>query len=397
MNRPHAAEPLRRDPDEPDPDDLDGDDLDADDPDAASGREFGRSGARDIPVTLPPSAAGARIDRALADALAHEGLSRSRVQALIADGRVERAGVPVADGSEKARPADPYLVRLPEAVPAVPLPQDIPLEVLHEDDDLLVLDKPAGLVVHPAPGSPDGTLVNALLARCGARLSGVGGVRRPGIVHRLDKDTSGLMVVAKTDRAHAALSAQFADRTLSRTYLAVVRGLPSPREGEVAGPIGRDPRDRKRMAVTPGGKPALTRYRVLAAAGTAAALVECRLATGRTHQIRVHMASVGHPVAGDPLYGGRSGTRAGGQARGARGGDDPHAALRAALAAFPRQALHAAELRFRHPATGETAAFSSPPPPDMAALIGLVSRDAADTTNRRHGTVELRGGGRRRR
>jgi 23S rRNA pseudouridine1911/1915/1917 synthase len=322
--------------------------------------------ARDIPVVLTEAAAGARLDKALADALAADGLSRSRVQALIAEGRVLRACAPVADASARARPGEAFLVRVPDAEAATPAAQEIPLSVLHEDDDLLVVDKPAGLVVHPAPGNPDRTLVNALLAHCGDRLSGVGGVRRPGIVHRLDKDTSGLMVVAKTDRAHAALSAQFADRTLSRTYLAVVRGLPSPTEGEVEGPIGRDPRDRKRMAVTPGGKPALTRYLVLAAAGAEAAVVECRLATGRTHQIRVHMASIGHPLAGDPLYGRRP------RGRG-RGGDE---ALRAALAAFPRQALHAAGLRFRHPADGAVLSFDAPPPADLAALMALVGRGA---------------------
>ena len=205
----------------------------------------------------------------------------------------------------RVKPGQTFDIVVPEPEPAEPEPQDIPLTIIYEDDDLLVIDKAAGMVVHPAAGNADGTLVNALLWHCGDRLSGIGGVRRPGIVHRLDKDTSGLMVVAKNDLAHGALAAQFADRSLSRTYQAVVFGVPSPTKGEIEGNIGRSSSDRKKMAVVSGGKPALTRYRVLRAFGTAASLVECVLATGRTHQIRVHMTHVGHPLVGDPVYGSR--------------------------------------------------------------------------------------------
>ena len=205
----------------------------------------------------------------------------------------------------RVKPGQTFDIVVPEPEAAEPEPQDIPLTIVYEDDDLLVIDKAAGMVVHPAAGNADGTLVNALLWHCGDRLSGIGGVRRPGIVHRLDKDTSGLMVVAKNDLAHGALAAQFADRSLSRTYQAVVFGVPSPTRGEIEGNIGRSSSDRKKMAVVSGGKPALTRYRVLQAFGTAASLVECVLATGRTHQIRVHMTHVGHPLVGDPVYGSR--------------------------------------------------------------------------------------------
>ena len=228
-------------------------------------------------------------------------------------------------------------------MPATPQPQAIPFTILYEDADLIVLDKPAGLVVHPAPGNEDGTLVNALLAHCGEQLTGIGGERRPGIVHRLDKDTSGVMVVAKTQFANAALTAAFAARDLDRAYLALVWGLPNPLAGEIEGAIGRDQRDRKRMAVlTHGGKPALTRYRTMRTWQAAVALLECRLATGRTHQIRVHLASRGHPVVGDPLY--------------LRRCRQPPACCRSRSASssldFPRQALHAARLGFAHPRTG---------------------------------------------
>jgi 23S rRNA pseudouridine1911/1915/1917 synthase len=237
------------------------------------------------------------------------------------------------------------------------------LPILYEDSDLLVLDKPAGLVVHPAPGHADGTLVNALLAHCGDNLPGIGGERRPGIVHRLDRDTSGVMVVAKTEQALAALSAAFAARDLDRAYLALVWGLPAPASGEIEGAIGRDPRDRKRMAmVKSGGKPALTRYRTLDVAHAAVAGVECRLATGRTHQIRVHLAARGHPVIGDPVYL----RRVPAVARAL-----PDAARRAALD-FPRQALHAATLGFAHPRTGAPLAFATPPPADFLDLMAAL-------------------------
>jgi len=233
---------------------------------------------------------GERLDKLLAGGL--DGLSRSRIRALIDQGRVLLDGRTITDASLRVKPGQTFDVFVPEPEPALPQPQDIPLNVEFEDDDLLVIDKPAGLVVHPAAGNADGTLVNALLWYCGERLSGIGGVRRPGIVHRLDKETSGLMVVAKNDLAHGGLAAQFADRTLSRTYQAVVAGTPCPAKGEITGNIGRSSADRKKMAIVSGGKPALTRYRTLRTFGTAAALVECTLATGRTHQIRVHMTHV---------------------------------------------------------------------------------------------------------
>ena len=286
-----------------------------------------------------------RLDKLLAEGA--EGLSRARVQALMESGHVflgELGGAEVSDGSKKARAGEVYVICVPPAVPAEPEPQDIPLDVKYEDDDVIVIDKPPGLVVHPAAGNPDGTLVNALLAHCKGSLSGIGGVARPGIVHRLDKGTGGLMVAAKNDAAHEALSKQFADHSLDRAYLAVVWGVPNPTQGEIEGHIGRSPQNRKKMAVVQrGGKYALTRYKVLKAFGTAAALVECRLATGRTHQIRVHMTSIGHPLIGDPVYGG------GGKSK--RHCLSP--AARAAVERLTHQALYAYELGFIHPATGD--------------------------------------------
>jgi 23S rRNA pseudouridine1911/1915/1917 synthase len=238
------------------------------------------------------------------------------------------------------------------------------LTIRYEDAHLLVIDKAAGLVVHPAAGNPDGTLVNALLAHCGESLAGIGGVRRPGIVHRLDKDTSGLMVVAKDELAQARLAADFAARRITRAYQAVVWGVPQPRAGEIAGRIGRSPRNRKKMAVlSAGGKPAVTHYRVLRAFKDVAALVECRLATGRTHQIRVHMSERGHPLIGDPIYGN---PRSLGRLRGLSG------ETREPLAAFPRQALHAVLLGFQHPSTGENIEFSSKLPRDIEELVTLL-------------------------
>ena len=307
-------------------------------------------------IMAPPGATG-RADRFLADAIG--SLSRSRVKALIDEGRATRDGAPVADAAEPVRPGAAYRLTEPAPADAAPAPQAIPLTILHEDADLIVLDKPAGLVVHPAPGNPDGTLVNAVLAHAGEDLPGIGGERRPGIVHRLDKDTSGVMVVAKSDLAHQALSAAFAARDLDRRYLALVWGVPSPLAGHIEAPIGRHPTDRKRMAVVPRGKPALTHYETLRAFGTGAALLSCRLATGRTHQIRVHLAHLGHPLVGDPVYLRRVPAVAKAL---------PDAA-RAVLLAFPRQALHAETLGFRHPRTGREMAFRSDPPPDLAALV----------------------------
>ena len=310
-------------------------------------------------VRAPTEGAGQRVDRFLAEHIA--GLSRSRVKSLIEAGHASRDGIRVAEASEQVRPGALYQLAPPPPVPAAPRPQAIPFPILYEDSDLLVLDKPPGLVVHPAPGNEDGTLVNALLSHCGDALPGIGGEKRPGIVHRLDKDTSGVMVVAKTEGALAALSAAFAARDLQRAYLALCWGLPNPATGEIEGAIGRDPRDRKRMAVlTRAGKPALTRYRTLGQHAAAVALLEVQLATGRTHQIRVHLASRGHPLVGDPVYLRRVPAAA-------RNLDE--ATTRRTLLDFPRQALHAARLGFSHPRTGAALSFSTAPPPDMRALL----------------------------
>ncbi len=323
------------------------------------------------PIRITPSLeqAGQRIDRVLADAIG--AISRSRVKALIDEGALSWTGegansglgARVTEPAEPARAGATYTLLVPEPVQAAPLPQAIPFPILYEDGDLIVLDKPAGLVVHPAPGNRDGTLVNALLAHCGPGFTGIGAEKRPGIVHRLDKDTSGVMVVAKTQLANDALTAAFAARDLERTYLALCWGLPAPLIGEIEGAVGRDKRDRKRMAVVShGGKAALTRYRVMQAYGTAVAQVQCRLATGRTHQIRVHMSARGHPIVGDPLYLRRIPAAA-------KALPD---ALRHTLLDFPRQALHAASLGFSHPRTGAKLLFETPPPADMAGLIGLL-------------------------
>ena len=315
-------------------------------------------------VTVDDSMAGERLDRALAAAL--PDLTRSRVKALIESRRValagpnSEAGATIEEPSRKVKKGERYLLDVPPPEAAEPQAQKIDLDILYEDSDLLVLNKPAGLVVHPAPGNPDSTLVNALLAHCGGSLSGIGGVCRPGIVHRLDKDTSGLLVAAKTDAAHQALANAFARHDIDRAYKAVLWGTPSPRSGEVAGAIGRHPTNRKKMAiVTRGGKPALTRYRVLRPLGPGASLVECRLATGRTHQIRVHMTALGHPVIGDPVYGRPTPARLAALT----------APQREAALAMPRQALHAWRLGFRHPRTGEAMAWESELPGDIAALV----------------------------
>ena len=321
-------------------------------------------------IIVPALMAG-RLDKVLALSVAQiadlptsaEGLSRARLQQLVKAGHVSCRGKIISDANHPAKEGDVYDLTLPPPAPATPQAEEIALDVRYEDDDLLVINKPAGLVVHPAAGNWEGTLVNALLAHCGKSLSGIGGVARPGIVHRLDKDTSGLMVVAKNDMAHQALTAQFADRTLSRIYQALVWGLPNPLEGEVEGAIGRHPKARQKMAVvTHGGKEALTYYETLDVFGTLASLVQCKLATGRTHQIRVHMAHVGHPVVGDPLYGTRR--KVAGQEKGAV----------ALLQNFPRQALHAGEIKFVHPRTGKTLKFKAPLPADMAVLVKSIKK-----------------------
>jgi 23S rRNA pseudouridine1911/1915/1917 synthase len=319
---------------------------------------------RSFQTVAEPAARGQRLDRFLADAIGT--LSRSRVKVLIEQGHARRDGQVLAEPAEPVRSGATYVLDLPPPAPATPQPQTIPFTILYEDRDLIVLDKPAGLVVHPAPGNEDGTLVNALLAHCGEQLTGIGAEHRPGIVHRLDKDTSGLMVAAKTQLANTALTAAFAARNLDRAYLALVWGLPDPQAGEIEGAIGRDPRDRKRMAVVGrNGKPALTGYRTLRTWRCAATLLECRLATGRTHQIRVHLASRGNPVVGDPLYLRRVPAAA-------RALPEP---IRHQLLDFPRQALHAARLGFAHPRTGEALAFASEPPPDMQLLIAGLEDD----------------------
>jgi 23S rRNA pseudouridine1911/1915/1917 synthase len=304
--------------------------------------------------------AGERLDRVLATSLAP--LSRSRVKQLIEAGSVLLGGTAVIDPAAKVKAGLEYTILLPAPVADRPVPQPMSLVISYEDDHLLVIDKPAGLVVHPAPGNPDRTLVNALIAHCGESLAGIGGVKRPGIVHRLDKDTSGLMVVAKTEAAHRRLAEDFAARRIERAYQAVVWGIP-PAQGEIAGAIGRNPRDRKKMAVVErGGKPAITRYRRLEILAGATALIECRLATGRTHQIRVHLASIGHSLIGDPTYGHR---------RDGRRTDLPPVAA-TFVKGFRRQALHAWLLGFRHPVTGEILRFESQPPDDLAELIRLL-------------------------
>ncbi len=319
-------------------------------------------------VIAGPEDAGRRVDRFLADAI--RTLSRSRVKALIEEGRARRDSHPMHEPAAPVAAGARYTLELLPAAPARPAPQVIPFTVLYEDADLIVLDKPAGLVVHPAPGNPDGTLVNALLAHCGAELQGIGGERRPGIVHRLDKDTSGVMVVAKTEIAMAGLAAAFAARDLDRMYLALCWGLPAPVAGEITGAIGRDPRDRKRMAVVSrGGKPGLTRYRTQRAWGTAVVMLECQLATGRTHQIRVHLAHSGHPLVGDPLYLRRAPAAS-------RILAEP---VRRHLLDFPRQALHAARLGFIHPRTGTALCFATPPPSDMMALTALLDHTPSAT------------------
>jgi 23S rRNA pseudouridine1911/1915/1917 synthase len=315
-----------------------------------------RPDAAPFTAVVPPEAAGQRLDRWLTGT--HGGHSRSRLKALIEGGALTVDGMTMTDPARRLRAGETVRLVEPPPVDPTPRPDAVPLTVVFEDAHVIVIDKPAGMVVHPAPGNPDRTLVNALLAHCGDSLSGIGGVRRPGIVHRLDKETSGLMVVAKTDRAHRALAAQFADRTLHRIYHALVWGVPSPAAGEVEGAIGRHPTQRTRMAVVAsGGKPALTRYRTLRAWGTGLALVECRLATGRTHQIRVHMAHIGHSLVGDATYG-----------RPPRRPPLPPEIM-APLVSLPRQALHAMALGFRHPDSGEPMTFESRMPNEITDIL----------------------------
>ena len=294
---------------------------------------------------------GQRLDKALAEA---SGLSRERIKALMREGRVTLDGKVAAQASHKPAAGSAFAITIPAVTPDEAQPEDIPLNVVFEDEHLIVIDKPAGLVVHPAVGNYDGTLVNALLHHCQGQLSGIGGVARPGIVHRIDKDTSGLLVVAKSDVAHEGLARQFEDHTVERAYLALVAGNPLPPSGTVTGSIGRSNTNRKKMAlVSEGrGKHAVTHFATLERFALAA-LVECRLETGRTHQVRVHMTSLGNPLLGDPAYG-RTPTK-----------------LKPLLAEhkFERQALHARVLGFIHPVTGAALRFESPLPADMAGLL----------------------------
>jgi 23S rRNA pseudouridine1911/1915/1917 synthase len=326
-------------------------------------------------VTVEAAEAGERLDRVLAAHVA--ALSRTRLKALVLAGRVAIGSRTIRDPGHRVNAGDRLAVAVPPPEPAAPQAEDIPLAIVHEDDDLIVIDKPTGLVVHPAAGNPTGTLVNALIAHCGASLSGIGGVRRPGIVHRLDKDTTGLMVVAKNDRAHQALAAQFADhgRTgpLERGYLAFVWGVPERPRGTIDKPLGRHPQARERMAVRPDGRNAVTHYEVLERYGgtdgaPVASLLACRLETGRTHQIRVHLAAIGHPLLGDATYGAGYRTKAALLPEKAR----------QALAGLGRQALHAYLLGLEHPVTGRQLVYKSALPPDLNFL-----RRSLRGTNRR--------------
>ncbi len=313
-------------------------------------------------ITAAENDAGQRLDRFLTAQL--PDMSRSRLQALIGQGCVSSQGAVIDDAACKVKPQQQFTLVIPETVPSYILPQDIALDIIYEDEHLLVINKPAGLTVHPAPGHADNTLVNALLAHCGESLSGIGGVARPGIVHRIDKDTSGLLVVAKHDSAHTHLSAQLAERTLKRTYLAVVWGDLKQKSGSISGNIGRSTSNRQKMVVVKsGGKPATTHYRVVEPFGIAS-LVECNLETGRTHQIRVHLTHVSHPLVGDQTYGQSTQSRLNATPMKAL-----PAATRQALLSFERQALHAKSLGLIHPATGKSMQFSCDLPSDMLQLI----------------------------
>lgn len=328
--------------------------------------------------TPTPEEAGLRLDSFLSGR--EDSLSRSRAKALIKEGAVSVDGEVRDDPRKSVEAGVSYILRMPEPVAATPQPEDIPLDVLFEDEHLLVVNKPAGMAAHPAPGSWEGTLVNALLHHCAGQLSGIGGVERPGIVHRLDKLTTGVMVAAKTEPAHLGLTALFAEHDIERAYIALTRGCPRPMSGTVDAPIARSSADRKKMAVVRNpesgvGRRAVTHYKVLETYGVrdkgtgvgAAAMVECRLETGRTHQIRVHMSHIGVPLIGDPVYGRHKGISAYGD------GDRYKAATQAART-FERQALHAAVLGFVHPITKETLHFEAPLPEDMLELVGALKK-----------------------
>lgn len=297
--------------------------------------------------TIQTQESAERIDALLARSL--PGLTRSAAQRLLAQGAVTKDGAPVKK-NYKTAPGDTFVVTLPDAAPSELVAQDLPLDVVYEDDDLIVVNKPRGMVVHPAPGHEDGTLVNALLAHCGDSLSGVGGALRPGIVHRIDRDTSGLIIAAKNDYAHQFLSAQLADHTLARTYECIVVGNLREDSGTVDAPIARDSRDRKRMAVVPGGRRAVTHWEVIARY-PGYTHVRCRLETGRTHQIRVHMAYLGHPILGDTVYGAKK-----------------------AVPGLTGQCLHAVGLQFIHPRTKDLVSLTCPLPEEFTAMLRKIDR-----------------------
>ena len=309
-------------------------------------------GFSEIEVALDASHSGWRLDRALAATI--PSLSRERLKVLTKAGALTRDGKAVRDPATKVKGDERFTLAVPDPEPAHNEPQEIPLPIVYEDEHLLVVDKPAGLVVHPAAGNRDGTLVNALLHHCGDSLSGIGGVARPGIVHRIDKDTSGLLVIAKHDKAHEGLAKQFATHSIDRRYLAIVSGVPRQAEGTVDAPLARSPQNRKKIAIVSAGKGkrAVTHWKRLQLLKDAA-LVECSLETGRTHQVRVHMASIGHPLVGDPVYG---------------RGKSVHRNLLNQLD-FKRQALHAAHLGFIHPVTKGRLSFDSALPSDMQELF----------------------------
>ena len=303
-----------------------------------------------IEASITPATDGWRLDRALAEVL--PDMSRERLKGLIAAGQVTLHGREWRDSAKKAAAGQVFAVAIPPPIPLHNEAQDIPLVVAYEDEDLIVIDKPAGLVVHPAAGNFDGTLVNALLHHCAGNLSGIGGVARPGIVHRIDKDTSGLMIAAKTDRAHEGLAKQFHDHSIDRRYKAIVGGIPRPPSGTVNAPLARSPQNRKKIAIVEGGKRAVTHFSTIETLRDAA-LIECRLETGRTHQVRVHMASIGHALLGDPVYGRTK---------------QAQKSLLETLG-FRRQALHAAHLGFIHPVKSIALAFESEMPADMQELF----------------------------
>jgi 23S rRNA pseudouridine1911/1915/1917 synthase len=324
---------------------------------------------RILTATAGPDDAGQRLDKFLASRLPE--LSRARLQELIAAGEVACDDAVITEASNRVKPGQTFAVHLPPPRAAAPERENRPLDVLFEDEHLLVLDKPAGMVVHPAPGHARGTLVNALLAHCADSLSGIGGVLRPGIVHRLDKDVSGLMVVAKHDRAHIGLAAQFSVHRIERAYEAIAWGVPARASGSIDRPIGRHPKDRKRMAVVEAGKRALTHYLVLEAFGDLATRLDVALATGRTHQIRVHLGTLGLGIIGDPVYRPRRRPQ-------------PGPALRTILASFGRIALHARRLGFQHPLSGEWQRFDRPPPPAFERLREHLRAEVARSSSVNH-------------